>query len=859
MRPSAVVRSSMGLLIVVLGVFFLTVFVPQGATGTSEQVPIGARAMSMGGAFSAVASDGTALFWNPAGLAQITYQEITAAHANLYDSGIKDNYAAFVLPLSRGHVVAGDWYHSGFDDDELAFGENRFDLSYGFKVTPSVSLGLTGKLLTRGTDLDGVTVRDGKGVGMDLGILASPLSKLRLGLVAQDLFDTKLNYSGDDGSAVAYPRNVRFGASYTFGDRATIAADIDDRYHLGGEFWVLDQIALRAGMEDDRRGSERAIYSFGTGLKVGVFRVDYAYVDHPVLGSTNHFTLSMAFNFNPSLIRIEEVNARDLYISLHKNYVKEPVGTVRLSNLQDRPLTAKLGVFVSEIMDSPSEREILLRPKATQEFPLTLVLPQKVMNQTGDRPVQVNVSATYQSHRLVRAEKGSAQCVAYGPGAIDWGEGVAQVAAFVTTQDPVVDAVARGACTRGFAAEAEFPLGNRTIGFAAAVFDALAVLGVTYVPDPYNPYSAMAQTPHAVDTIHYPRQTIQKRSGDCDDTCVLMAALLGNVGIPTKLVDVPGHLFLLVGTGIHERNRLALGLSEDSYVISDEEVWIPLETTALGKGFSEAWRIGAESYSSWASRGQIQLVDVAASQARYEPAELPAEVVREINLETSQLRQLVARDTEVLGSWRSEYLATRYGETSKNIEVSMDALNELGRVYLLAGKIHEAHERLKGMLVRESESARAHNNLAAVFVATGNIAQALEHYSAAAAIDPTDPGIWLNMALVRHVSGDTLGAEEPLEKGVELSGGYLPACKLLGLPAAEGVTEENAQRLSLEEIGSLLKAAFDKVPSPATRESEKDEAAPTEPEPAPGTLKTRVGAGRAGEEAPLYLYVYWKE
>ena len=79
-----------------------------------------------------------------------------------------------------------------------------------------------------------------------------------------------------------------------------------------------------------------------------------------------------------------------------------------------------------------------------------------------------------------------------------------------------------------------------------------------------------------MDTVQYPRETLAKRAGDCDDTSVLVAALLENVGVPTQFVDVPGHLFLLVGTGIHERNRLALGLPEDLSVVSGDEVWIPL-------------------------------------------------------------------------------------------------------------------------------------------------------------------------------------------------------------------------------------------------------------------------------------------
>ena len=94
-------------------------------------------------------------------------------------------------------------------------------------------------------------------------------------------------------------------------------------------------------------------------------------------------------------------------------------------------------------------------------------------------------------------------------------------------------------------------------------------------------------------------------------------------GLHLSLVDVPGHLFLLVDTGVHQRNRLALALDEGLTVIADDEVWIPLESTAIGKGFAEAWRLGAEGYASWASRGRLTLVDVTTAQERYQPGDSP--------------------------------------------------------------------------------------------------------------------------------------------------------------------------------------------------------------------------------------------
>src|SRR5207302_7165056 len=144
--------------------------------------------------------------------------------------------------------------------------------------------------------------------------------------------------------------------------------------------------------------------------------------------------------------------------------------------------------------------------------------------------------------------------------------------AWVTPGDPAVDELARQASRLALAQE-NHPFGNRNLAFAAAMTDALAELGVAYVPDPTTPFATVSATPHAVDTIYYPYQTLDRLSGDCDDTSVLMASLLGNVGVGTRFVDVPGHIFVIVDTGLNEHNRSALGADSTMMVIADQEVW----------------------------------------------------------------------------------------------------------------------------------------------------------------------------------------------------------------------------------------------------------------------------------------------
>ena len=831
---------------------------PQSAASRpSQQVPVGPRALGMGGAFSSIADDATALFWNPAGLPFVGHQEVTGTHADLYNSGIVDNLAAFVLPLSPRRAAAIDWYHSGFQDPELNFDENRVDFSYAQKISSLISLGATAKWLSRKTDLDGTTVRSGNGFGFDVGLLATPFYRVRAALVCQDITNSSINYSGDAGTTVAFPRNFRAGVSYGIRRDLILALDADDRWHTGVEYRPLDLLALRAGLQDDWSGPDGMTWSAGVGIQWSVLRFDYALVHHPTLGSTSQFGLTFAFNFNPAQIRIEKVEPHDIYSSLYKTYAREPFGTIRIRNLDDQPVVTQIWVLVPQLMHDPSELNVILRPKVTQEIPMTAVLSEQLMRERGDRPVQVEVSATYQSHQLTRTERSTGRCVTYGPGAIDWGAGVPQAAAFVTTRDPAVDALARDA-SRTAALMEGTSTSSRNLTFTAAIFDALSVLGMAYVPDPNNPYATISGTARAVDTVSYPSETLARRTGDCDDTSVLLAALLGNVGIATQLVDVPGHLFLLVDTGIHERNRLALGLDESRYVVVDEKVWIPLETTALGKGFAEGWRVGAESYAGWSARGRLALVDVTKASNRYEPADLSGAPAGVPTLDSSALEARVTEDLATIGLWRQEYLASRYGEVEKTLEATPQALNEVARVYFLAGKLEDARATLEKAKAKSPDSPQTSNNLANVYAAQGNMGSAIELYEAAVKSDASDAGLWLNLGLVRYVSGDSLGAEEPFSQGVTRSGGYLEACKLLGLSPEVEPTREGAQRMTAEEARLLLKAALQRVPRPSSGVPEK---APTSTTAVRHESKwtSRTAAGRSAGEAQLQDLLYWRE
>ena len=742
----------------------------------------------MGGAFSGIADDYSAMFWNPAGLVRIRHQEIAGNYSKPFGLDLADNYLAFVLPLSRNHAVAADWWHSGTDDPDLDVGENRIDLVYSTMLHPRLGLGVGAKLLTRSTANDVLTVRDGTGFGMDVGLLAGPVRGVQIGVVAQDLFDTELRYSDGNGTAEAYPMGLRAGASYAYRDWGRVAFDVDDRFHFGVEALPLDLLALRAGYQRATDGSQGGIWSFGAGFKVNIFRFDYAYETHPDLDSTNLFGLTLAFNFNPAQIRIEEVKTRELYASLYKSYDRSSIGTVQVRNLRDEPLTSRLSVFIPGVMDAPTEREILLRPGAVQEVPLIVIFSDKVMELDEDRTFAVEVAASYRSARVMRTDKASSKAVVYSPGAINWGEGVDQAAAFITPRDPVVAGVARAAGhTVASSERSDFP--NRNIAFCAAMVNVMDVLGLAYVPDPHNPFSTMSEAEHAVDVVHYPRETLERRTGDCDDLSVLLCSLLGNVGVPTMLVDAPGHLMILAGTGMHRNQARGLAVDEGLYTIVDDEIWIPIETTALGKGFPEAWRLGAQGYQDWDARNRVSLVDVGLAQQRYEPT-LPPGEGSPLSVDASDLTRRVAADGAEVAAWRRQYLDSRYGEVETPTSRNSMGLNQLAYAYFAAGRYDQAQGSLLEALEIDSRSPRTNNNLAVVYLRQGRSELALDHLETARALEPADPGIRLNLGLAHLMTGNRETGRSFLAEAVEGAGGTRETGKLLRSPGLGSTTEE---------------------------------------------------------------------
>ncbi len=274
------------------------------------EIPTGVRGAGMGGAFTAVADDATAPYWNTAGLAQLDHLQINGQHIS-YLAGTNYEFLAGAIPLRPGSTLglsASYDYVPSFNstNNPSAVPGSASDLAvvvgYGQSFGPNVSFGIGAKYIS-----SNLLTYSATGEAVDGGLLISTDHKeLSLGLSVQNLgqLSSFSQYSIQENLPMVY----RAGLAYRFQPQNPThfvldmdvqkAIDSDPVYNAGGEIWVGDKtvsVALRGGysindLNQDLGGLSGA--SMGVGVKFQDWELDYALVPFGALGDTQRFSLT---------------------------------------------------------------------------------------------------------------------------------------------------------------------------------------------------------------------------------------------------------------------------------------------------------------------------------------------------------------------------------------------------------------------------------------------------------------------------------------------------------------------------------------------------------------------------------------
>ncbi|MCK5572870.1 MAG: PorV/PorQ family protein [Bacteroidetes bacterium] len=311
-----------------------------GETGVAKyagefiSLGVGARALALGGAYVALATDVTAGYWNPAGLSRINYPEFMLMHDEAFGSLVNHDYAAAAIPFGKSASLGlsvirlgvddiPDTRNAGVDiDGNVTYDPNEFSridpnrvtffnsadwafyFTYSKRHSENFSYGANLKFIRRDLGDHSAT-----GIGFDIGVWYSPWENLALGVNLQDITTTFLAW--DTGRNELISPTLKMGGAFflqALGGRFTPVVDVDVRFenrqyastaHLGPvsfdvrtglEYLFKDLVALRVGYSDVKQ------LTMGAGLHFPMLSIDYSFakfdgVDQ--LGNTHRISLML--------------------------------------------------------------------------------------------------------------------------------------------------------------------------------------------------------------------------------------------------------------------------------------------------------------------------------------------------------------------------------------------------------------------------------------------------------------------------------------------------------------------------------------------------------------------------------------
>ena len=310
-----------------------------GTTATQVlKFNVGPRAIGMGGAFTAVSDDITALYWNPGGTANIVSNEAFFNHTALY-ADIRYDYAAFATNLSGLGTVGV--FASVLSMDEMAVrtieypeGTGEFfdyntvvlGLNYSRFLTENFAIGFNVKYIS-----ENLWHMNATGMAVDIGTLykIQVLNELRIAASISN-FGTKMQLSGIDATVIFssgsggsnfvnsnieldkfdLPLLFRFGISADVvketTSRLTVALDAihpndhTEYLNTGLEYAWNEIIHVRAGYNSLFETDSEKGLTLGFGLYYRVVdmvkvKLDYAYQDFGRLKDVHYFSVGINF------------------------------------------------------------------------------------------------------------------------------------------------------------------------------------------------------------------------------------------------------------------------------------------------------------------------------------------------------------------------------------------------------------------------------------------------------------------------------------------------------------------------------------------------------------------------------------
>jgi tetratricopeptide (TPR) repeat protein len=284
-----------------------------GLQNPLHELGAGARALSLGRAYVALADDPTAVFWNPAGLESVQQTSFTLYRSTLGLSGVNYDFLGLVYPtlnlgsvgIGYARIGVGDILYTdefnATDGSTFSYDYSELYIGYAKKVRWGMTPGITFKVHRQSVSLTG---QDNSAFGLDAGLLYRPdfdegvFSNVAVGFHYQNLIKPELNFSANKDSlasklTIGLLKSLPVGLNGKMNILLSYSQiqNGSGTLHAGAEYAFSDMGNIRIGFDNNKP-------SFGAGAVYKFVNIDYAFgnlSEDNSLSAAHRF--SVTFNF----------------------------------------------------------------------------------------------------------------------------------------------------------------------------------------------------------------------------------------------------------------------------------------------------------------------------------------------------------------------------------------------------------------------------------------------------------------------------------------------------------------------------------------------------------------------------------
>ncbi|MBU1043690.1 MAG: hypothetical protein KJ915_04745 [Candidatus Omnitrophica bacterium] len=262
----------------------------------------GARPISMGGAFVALADDANASTWNPAGLGWQKDHEVSVSSTingrNDYITGdfVSDDYIVYTSKVAQSDSeqgAIGVYFQNSTYENQITRSKTILwqpGIAYGrqFFSDPNKAWGISLNYFNFKSEIPGISSSD-TALSLNAGFLWSITENLSLGLLVENINEPTFTIHGVNSRLI---RVWRPGLAY-YVDAATVltfdiydltgntkdrGSDFSQNVRLGMEHYINDDFSLRLGVHNPNSDVDSSkYYSLGLGWQYSEF-----FITHPV-------------------------------------------------------------------------------------------------------------------------------------------------------------------------------------------------------------------------------------------------------------------------------------------------------------------------------------------------------------------------------------------------------------------------------------------------------------------------------------------------------------------------------------------------------------------------------------------------